>query len=463
MTEKTGLLVVGGGPGGYHAAIRAAQLGLDVTCVDEGTFGGVCLHRGCIPSKGLIGVGKLVAEAKAWEERGLSFGEVKVDLKKVQAWKQGQIDTLAKGVEQLMTSRGVEVVKGRAKLTGKNTAEIDGRKITFEQALLAPGSKSIELPHLPFDHERVLSSRSALTFENVPKSLAVIGGGFIGLEIGQLYSQLGAEVTVIEMMDQILPGADPALGKQLARELKKQGITIKTGTKAADAKVTKKGVKLTLEGKGDETETLDAERVLVAVGRKPRTTDLGLEEAGVEVDEKGFIAVDEQMRTSNPKIFAIGDAVPGPALAHKASHEGVHAAAVAAGDKDVVVDYRAVPWFCYTTPEVAGVGMTEAEAREALGDDLTVAQFPFSALGKARMAGHTEGWCKIIADSRGAVIGVHIVGHHATNLIAEPALAIEMGATLTDVVETIHAHPTLNEVFLEAAEVALGHPIHVAK
>lgn len=463
MPEKTDLFVLGGGPGGYHAAIRAAQLGLDVTCVDEGTFGGVCLHRGCIPSKGLIGLGKLVADMKGWSERGLAFGEVSVDLEVLQAWKQKQIDQLAKGVQQLMKGRGVNVVTGSATLTGPNTAAVDGATVEFDQAILAPGSRAIELPHIPYDNEVVIGSRTALELTELPSSMLVIGGGFIGLEIGQFYHQLGTEVTVVEMMPSVLPTADADLGKQLARELKKQGIDIQLETKAAGAKVREDGASVELEG-NDGTTTLDVDKVLVAVGRKPRTDGIGLEDAGVKVNDKGLIEVDERMRTSQPHIFAIGDAVPGPALAHKASHEGVHAAAVAAGNEEAVVDYRAVPWFCYTTPEVASVGLTEAEAREQYGDELTVAQFPFAALGKAKMKGHPEGWAKVIADAgRGAILGVHIIGADATSIIAEPALAIEMGATLEDIAETIHAHPTLPEVFLEAAEVALGHPIHVNK
>ncbi len=462
MADSTDLLVIGGGPGGYHAAIRGAQLGLDVTCVDRGSFGGVCLHWGCIPSKGLIGVGKLVDEFDSWAERGVTADGLEVDLPKVQAWKQEAIDQQAKGVQFLMKSRGVEVVEGHAELTGPNEAAIDGEPITFDKAIVATGSSPVELPHIPFDHETILSSRGALELESVPESLVVIGGGFIGLEIGQLYHQLGSEVSVVEMMPRILPTADEDISKTLRRELEKRDLTVLTDTKAAGCKVTDQGAELQVEGP-DGDQVLQAEKVLVAVGRRPNTGEVGLEAADVDVDEKGFVQVDDQMRTSNPDIFAIGDITAGPGLAHKSSFEGVHAAAAAAGDGNVVVDHRAIPWFCYTTPEVGSVGMTEAEAREAHGDDIVVAQFPFRALGKAKMAGHEEGWCKVIADDREAILGVHIVGADATNLINEPALAIEMGATLTDIAETIHAHPTLAEIFREAVEVAQGHPIHVNK
>jgi dihydrolipoamide dehydrogenase len=459
MTD-TEFLVVGGGPGGYHAAIRAAQLGLDVTCVDKGSFGGVCLHWGCIPSKGLIGMGKLVDEIRDWNERGLETSEPEVDLERFQGWKQSQIDELSRGVKHLMSSRGVDVREGTAQLTGPNEAEIDGEPITFDQALVATGSDPIELPHIPFDGETVVGSREALEFEEPPESLAVIGGGFIGLEIGQFYHQLGTEVTVVEMLDSALPTADDDLGREIGRQLTKRGLTIHTNTEATDADVGPDGV--TLELDGPKAEQLEADKLLVAVGRRPNTKGIGLEAAGVETTESGHIDVDDQMRTSQENIFAIGDVAPGPALAHKASYEGLHAAAVAAGQDHVVVDHRAVPWFCYTTPEVGSVGLTEEEAREQHEDPI-VEQFPFAALGKAKMTGHTDGWAKVIARQDGALLGVHIVGPDATNLIAEPALAIEMGATLTDVAETVHAHPTLAEVFLEAVEAAQGHPIHVSK
>ncbi|MDX1612195.1 MAG: dihydrolipoyl dehydrogenase, partial [Candidatus Thermoplasmatota archaeon] len=450
----TQLLVIGGGPGGYHAAIRAAQKGMDVTCVDKGSFGGVCLHWGCIPSKGLIGLGKLVDELDGWSKRGVTVDNLDVDLPAFQAWKGKQIDQLSRGVQHLMKSRGVDVKEGTVELTGEHEATIDGEPITFEKALIAVGSRPVELPHIPFDHEIVLSSKSALALEEIPETMAVIGGGFIGLEIGQFYHQLGTEVTVVEMLDSILPTADADVSKEVTKHLKRAGIDIRTGTKAAGAKVGEQGAELELETQDGEREVLSVDKVLVAVGRRPNGTQLDLEAAGVDINGQGFIEVDDQMRTSNPDIFAIGDCVPGPALAHKASFEGLHAAAVAAGNGDVVVDHRAIPWFVYTTPEVGSVGLTEEEAREQHGDDLIVGQFPFMALGKAKMAGHTEGWCKVIARPDEAILGVHIVGPDATNLISEPALAIEMGATLTDIAETVHAHPTLAEVFMEAVEVA---------
>ncbi len=461
MTSQTEFLVIGGGPGGYHAAIRAAQRGLDVTCVDEGSWGGVCLHWGCIPSKGLIGLGKMMDEVTAWNERGLSTGEATVDLPATQKWKQGQINQLSNGVQHLLKGRGVDIREGTARLEDENTATIDGDEITFEQCLIATGSEPIQLPHLPFEEPTILSSRDALELETIPDSLAVIGGGFIGLEIGQLYHQLGTDVTVVEMMDRPIPTADEDLGNELQRQLTKRGLTIHTGTKAADADIRNDQATLTLEGpKGDEE--LTTEKVLVAVGRTPRLDTVGLDNLDIDTTENGRIAVDDQMRTSIPHIFAIGDIAPGPALAHKASYEGMHAAAVAAGNDHVVVDHRAIPWFCYTTPEVGSVGLTENEANERY-DDVTSARFPFAALGKAKMSGHTEGWVKVIAGPDEEILGTHIIGPDATNLIAEPALAIEMGATLTDVAETVHAHPTLAEAFLEAIEAAQGHPIHINK
>lgn len=462
MTDATEFLVIGGGPGGYHAAIRGAQLGLDVTCVDKGSWGGVCLHWGCIPSKGLIGLGKLVDEIDAWNDRGLGAGTPQVDLATTQKWKQGQIDQLANGVQHLLESRGVDVREGTARLTGPNTATIEGDEVEFEKALVATGSEPIELPHIPFDGDTVIGSREALELEAPPEELVVIGGGFIGLEIGQFYHQLGADVTVVEMMDRVLPTADDDLGDELSRQLTKRGLTVHTQTEATDASIQDGEATLTLDGpKGEQTVT--AENVLVAVGRRPRLDQVGLDEVGVETTENGRVQVDDQMRTSVGNVFAIGDIAPGPALAHKASYEGMHAAAVAAGRDHVVVDHRAVPWFCFTTPEVGSVGLTEEEARERYGDEVTVARFPFAALGKAKMTGHTEGWTKVIAGPDEELLGTHILGPDATNLVAEPALAIEMGATLTDVAETVHAHPTLAEAFLEAVEVAKGHPIHVTK
>jgi dihydrolipoamide dehydrogenase len=462
MTDETEFLVIGGGPGGYHAAIRAAQHDLDVTCVDKGSWGGVCLHWGCIPSKGLIGLGKLVEEIDDWNERGLHTGSTDVDLPTVQKWKAGQIDQLAQGVRHLMSSRGVDVREGTARLTGEHTAEIDGDEVEFEQALVATGSQPIELPHIPFDGETVVGSRGALAFDEVPDSLAVIGGGFIGLEIGQLYHQLGADVTVVEMLDRVLPTADEDVGETLGRQLTKEGLTVHTNTEATGADVRDDGVTLSLDGPAAE-EDLEADKLLVAVGREPRLDEVGLDELDVDTTEDGRVDVDDQMRTSLDPIFAIGDIAPGPALAHKASYEGLHAAAVAAGREHVVVDHRSVPWFCYTTPEVGSVGLGEEEARERFGDDAVVARFPFAALGKAKMTGHTDGWVKVVAGPDEELLGTHIVGPDATNLIAEPALGIEMGATLTDVAETVHAHPTLAEAFLEAVEAAKGHPIHVNK
>ncbi len=462
MTSETELLVIGGGPGGYHAAIRAAQLGLDVTCVDKGSWGGVCLHWGCIPSKGLIGLGKLVDEVQAWNDRGLGAGAPSVDLPTAQKWKQGQIDQLARGVQHLLESRGVDVQEGTARLTGEHTAEIDGEEVSFEKAIVATGSEPIQLPHIPFDGDTVIGSREALELESAPDELAVIGGGFIGLEIGQFYHQLGTDVTVVEMMDSVLPTADADIGQELKRHLTKAGLSVLTQTEAAGATVEDGRATLELDGPQGE-QTVEADNVLVAVGRSPRLDAVGLDTLGVETTENGRVDVDDQMRTSLGHVFAIGDIAPGPALAHKASYEGLHAAAVAAGNEHVVVDHRAVPWFCYTTPEVGSVGWTEEEARERYGDEAIVARFPFAALGKAKMSGHTEGWTKVIAGPDEQLLGTHIVGPDATNLIAEPALAIEMGATLTDVAETVHAHPTLAEAFLEAVEVAQGHPVHVNK
>lgn len=461
-TRSTEVLVIGAGPGGYVAAIRAAQLGKKVLCVERERLGGVCLNVGCIPSKSIIHA------AKQWRavhheaaELGIHVQGATLDFKKTQAWKKGVTDSLSNGIGQLFKANKVEHVFGTAQLTGPKTAEVQTKegavKVEFQHCILATGSRPIEIPGFKFDHQKVLDSTSALDLQAVPGSLVVIGGGFIGLEIGQAYAALGSRVTVVEMMEQLLPGQDPDLVRIVERRLKKDGVTVFTKAKAKGYD----GQAVTVEVDGKE-ERIVAEKVLVSVGRRPNTEGLGLEKAGVKLGEKGLVQVDDKGQTSLADVYAIGDIVPGPALAHKASKEGLVAAAHIAGDKGAKLDHKALPWAVFTEPEIATVGLTEEQAR-AKGHEPVVGRFPYAALGRAKSTNTAEGWVKVVADKRtDLLLGVHIVGAEASNLIAEAALAIELGATARDLALTIHTHPTFPEALMEAAEGVHGKMIHAA-
>jgi dihydrolipoamide dehydrogenase len=454
------VVVLGAGPGGYTAAFRAADLGLQVVLVERyPDLGGVCLNVGCIPSKALLHTAKLITEAEEMAAHGVSFGKPKLDLDKLRAWKANDVVAkLTGGLGQLAKQRKVNVVHGVAQFSGPNSLQVTGadgttQTISFDNAIIAAGSQVIKLPFQP-DDPRVMDSTGALALADIPQRLLVIGGGIIGLEMGTVYDALGSRVTVVELGGQLIPGCDADLVRPLAKRMEKrfEKILLNTGVTGMEAK--KEGIHVTL--KAGETSSIEVfDRVLVAIGRRPNGKTIGAEAAGVAVDERGFIAVDKQMRTNVPHIFAIGDIVGQPMLAHKAVHEGKVAAEVIAGHK---VEFQAlvIPSVAYTDPEVAWVGVTETEAK-AKGIAYEKGAFPWAASGRALSIARTEGMTKLIMDKEsGCVIGAGIVGINAGELLAEAVLAIEMGATAEDIGLTIHAHPTLSETICFAAEMAEG-------
>jgi len=457
------VLVIGAGPGGYVAAIRAAQLGKKVGLIEKDEIGGVCLNRGCIPSKALISVADRYEQTKESEEMGISVENVAINMEKTQLWKQGIIDKLTTGIKTLLKGNGIQVIKGEAVFTGKNEVKIKGDEeqvCTFQHCILATGSSPIELPSLPFG-KRIISSTEALQFNRIPSSLIVVGGGYIGIELGTTFAKLGTKVTILEGTPSILPGFEKPISQMVRKKLKALGVEIHTQALAKSSKEFPDEVQVTAEVKGKEME-FSAEFCLVTVGRRPNTGNLGLETAGIAVDGKGYIVINEQCVTSNEQVYAIGDIVPGPALAHKASYEGKVAAENIAGMQRKV-KYDTIPAVVFSDPEIASVGLTESQAKEQ-GIKVATGKFSFAVNGRALSKGQGEGFVKIIADAQTEqVLGAQIVGPEASDLIAEAALAIETKATLSDIVHTIHAHPTLGEVFMEAAEVAAGQPIHALK
>ena len=459
----TELLIVGGGPGGYVAAIRAAQLGLETTLVEAENVGGVCLNHGCIPSKALIQAAHRYGELDDLAEMGIEVGERQIHPEKLQEWKAGVVEKLTGGVSNLLEHHSVQVIPGKAVFTGPKSVRVEGesssQSIDFKHAIVATGSTQIELPGFEIDGETVIGSRQALQLTEIPDKLVVIGGGYIGLELGTVYAQLGSEVTVVEMLDQLLPGTEKDLVKVVEKRLKKLGITVHTQSKAQSLETTDDGATVTVETPDGET-TLEADKVLLSIGRRPNSADIGLDAAKVETTDQGFIQVDETQRTSNDKIYAIGDVAGQPMLAHKASHEGLVAAAHIAGEP-AASDWLTVPAVIFTDPEIAYAGLTESEAKEH-GYDPVIGKFPFSASGRALSMNATDGFVKVVADRESEVVlGVQIVGPEASTMISEAALAIEMGARLEDLALTVHPHPTLSESIMEAAELALGQPIHV--
>lgn len=456
------LIVIGSGPGGYHAAIRGAQLGLKVACVEKGALGGVCLNIGCIPTKALLHVASEIRGAAAAKAFGVDFGEPKVDLAGVETWKQQVVTKQTRGVQSLLKGNKVEVLEGEGRFTGPNEIEVAGKKYTAKKFVVATGSRPSSIPGFELEDERVIDSTGALTIgEAVPAKFVVIGGGAIGLEFADVYSSLGSEVTVVELLERIAPAADKDASRELRRALEKRGIRILTGTKVLSQAVKDGVTEVEVEGSGGERETLVADRVLVAVGRRPNTENLGLKAAGVEVDERGFVkVVNDHMQSSAAHIYAIGDVARAPLLAHKAMKEGLVAAEHAAG-KPTAYD-TVVPSVIYTSPELASVGMTEEEALEA-GYELRVGRFPLLASGRASTLGVDGGMVKLIGDATSDVLlGFHMVGPGAGDIVSEAALAIEMGATLEDIALTQHAHPTIAEAVMEAAEHAHGRAIHIA-
>jgi dihydrolipoamide dehydrogenase len=461
---KTQACVIGAGPGGYVAAIRLAQLGVQTTIVEKDALGGVCLNVGCIPSKAYIGASKLYEKIRTADECGITATGVTVDLAKMRTWKNAVVTRMTNGVTELLKRNGVASVKGTARFTGPDAIEValaagGTETVRADQFLIATGSRPFDLPPFPVDGKRIITSTEALDLDRVPKSILVLGGGVIGLEIGTYLAKFGAELTVVELTDQLLPGTDPDLVAVVARSLRKKKANVLVSTKALSATVQGDHVEVKVESKGKE-QTIAAEILLVSVGRKPNTEKLGLDVAQVKTNARGFIEIDGQLRTSNPRVFAIGDAVGGALLAHKASKEGLVAAAVMAGGKDVY-DVRAMPSAIFTDPEIATVGLSEAEAKKA-GHDVRVGTFPFGALGRAVAGRETDGLIKMVSDAKDdRLLGVGIAGANASDLIAEAALAIEAGLSAEDVALTVHAHPTLAESMGEVAEAVHGHAIHI--
>ncbi|WP_409292025.1 dihydrolipoyl dehydrogenase [Peribacillus sp. SCS-37] len=461
---ETDTLIIGAGPGGYVAAIRAAQLGQKVTIVEKANMGGVCLNVGCIPSKALITAGHRYDHALHSEDIGISAEGVKVDFSKVQAWKSSVVNKLTGGVEGLLKGNKVNIVRGEAYFADENSIRVmdenSAQTYTFKNAIIATGSTPIELPAFKYS-ERVINSTGALALKEVPKSLVVIGGGYIGTELGGAYANFGTKVTILEGLDDILAGFEKQMSSLVAKNLKKKGVEIVTKAMAKGVEESENGVVVTYEAKG-ETHTVEADYVLVTVGRRPNTEELGLEQIGVKKTERGLIEIDSQCRTSVKNIFAIGDIVEGPPLAHKASYEGKIAAEAIAGHP-AEIDYLAIPAVVFSEPELASVGYTEKQAKEE-GIAITAAKFPFAANGRALSLNSTDGFMKLITTKEdGVVIGAQVAGAGASDMISELGLAIEAGMTAEDIAMTIHAHPTLGEITMETAEVALGLPIHVMK
>ncbi len=444
--------MIGSGPGGYNAAFRAADLGLKTVLIERyATLGGVCLNVGCIPSKSLLHAARVIAEAEEMDAHGISFGKPKIDLAELIAWKASVVQRLTSGLAGIAKQRKVEVVQGDARLTGPHEVTVDDRKITFENCIIAAGSQAATLPFLP-DDPRIIDSTGALAPDGIPKRLLVIGGGIIGLEMATVYDALGSRVTVVEMLDQLIPGCDKDLVRPLQKRIAGRYEAILLGTSVESVRAQKNGLKVAFAG--GESRVFDT--ILVAVGRKPNGRAIGAEAAGVEVDSDGFIPVDSRQRTNVPGIFAIGDIVGGPMLAHKASHEGKVAAEVIAGDQGAEFDPRAIPSVAYTDPEVAWMGLTETAAREQ-GIEYEKAVFPWSASGRALSLARAEGMTKLLIEPGSRrVLGAGIVGVGAGDLIAETVLAIEMGADAEDIGLTIHPHPTLSETIGFAADMAEG-------
>ncbi|TKC18505.1 dihydrolipoyl dehydrogenase [Robertmurraya kyonggiensis] len=462
---ETDTLVLGAGPGGYVAAIRAAQLGQKVTIVEKGNLGGVCLNVGCIPSKALISAGHRYETALHSESLGIKAENVTVDFTKVQEWKSSVVNKLTSGVEGLLKGNKVEIVRGEGYFVDANTIRVmddnSAQTYKFKNAIIATGSRPIEIPTFKYTN-RVINSTGALSLPEIPKKLVIIGGGVIGVELGTAYANFGTEVTILEGSEELFAGAfEKQMTSIVQRNLKKKGAEIVTKALAKGVVEKEDGVVVTYEAKGEEV-TIEADYVLVTVGRRPNTDEMGLEQVGVQMTDRGVINIDNQCRTNIPNIYAIGDIVPGPQLAHKASYEGKIAAEAISGH-NAQIDYLGIPAVVFSDPELATVGYTEKQAKDE-GIAVVVAKFPFAANGRALALDSTDGFVKLVTRKEdGLVIGAQIAGPSASDMIAELGLAIEAGMTAEDLALTIHAHPTLGEITMEAAEVALGSPIHIIK
>ncbi|NNE85834.1 MAG: dihydrolipoyl dehydrogenase [Alphaproteobacteria bacterium] len=468
MSTSYDLIVIGGGPGGYVAAIRAAQLGLSVACVEKReSLGGTCLNIGCIPSKALLSSSEKFAEVEHdLAAVGVNVSGVKLDLPAMMAHKDAVVSDNTKGIDFLFKKNKVERILGTGRIAAPGKVEVtpakgDTQTLDTKAILIATGSESMPLPGVETDEERIVTSTGALSLSAVPKHLVVVGAGYIGLEMGSVWARLGAKVTVVEFLDRITPGMDGEVAKNFQRILGKQGFEFRLGTKVTGAEKLKSKVKLSLEpAAGGDTETLDCDIVLVAIGRRPYTVGLGLEELGVETDNRGFITIDAHYQTNVEGVFAIGDCVPGPMLAHKAEDEGMACAEIIAGETGHV-NYDAIPGIVYTWPEVASVGQTEEQLKEA-GVEYKVGKFPFSANGRARAANNTDGFVKILADANtDRILGAHIIGPDAGTMIHEIVVGMEFGAAAEDIARTCHGHPTLNEAVKEAALAVANRTIHI--
>ena len=459
------LVVIGAGPGGYTAAIKAAQLGMKTAIVEKGkNLGGTCLNVGCIPSKALLSSSELFHEAQhGFKSHGIKAEGVTMDVAAMMKRKDGVVRKMARGIDYLMNKNGIEHVSGSGRIVNAGEVEVTGgkavRTLKTKRILIATGSSVSGLPFLEFDGETVLSSDHAIALGQAPESMIVIGGGAIGLELGSVWARLGTKVTVVEFLTRIAAIFDEDITQALQKLLQKQGLKFHLGTGVESAEKTKTGIKLTA-AKGDKSLELEAEKVLVAVGRKPNTDDLGATEAGVELDERGRIRTDAEWQTNVPGIYAIGDVIAGPMLAHKAEQEAVAAVERMAG-KAGRVNYDTIPWVIYTAPEVAAVGLTEAEAKEK-GHEVSVGAFPFQANGRAVAGAHADGLAKVIADkATDRVLGAQILSANASELIAEAVLLMEFDGSAEDLARTIHAHPTMSEGLREAAHMAMGEPLHI--
>ncbi|MCO6439110.1 MAG: dihydrolipoyl dehydrogenase [Phycisphaerae bacterium] len=458
FTQETDLLVIGGGPGGYHAAFRAAENGIQTTIVESmPALGGICLHEGCIPSKTYLSMVETIHTAALYKERGIQFNKPKIDLDGVRGWKEQVVGKLSGGLDQQAKKYGVERLTGTARFEDGKQIVVEGKEmlhVRFKRAIVATGSKSIHLKGVQIDSPRVLTSRTALDVADIPKTLLVIGGGYIGLELGQVYAGLGSKVTVVEMLDGILPGADRDLVRPLAKRLDEQFEQICLETKVTAMKEVKDGIELEFEGK-NVPKSKKFEKVLVSVGRRPNSEGLKLDKAGVEVDSRGFIKVDDQFKTTAQRVYAIGDVIGNPMLAHKAAHEGMVLADRLAGKK-AAFDPRAIPAVVFTDPEIAWAGLTEEEAK-ADKRDIVIKKLPWSASGRAVALGRTDGVTKLIFDKgTNRLLGIGMAGVHVGEMIAEGVVALEMGAVAHDVAASIHPHPTLSETIMEAANMLHG-------
>jgi len=457
------VIVIGGGPGGYVCAIRAAQLGLKTACVEKrATLGGTCLNIGCIPSKALLQSSENFHEVQSsFKDHGIIVEGIKLDLARMQARKDEVVSANVKGVEFLFKKNKVTWLNGEGRVQASGRVVVDGASYAAKHIVVATGSESIPLPGVTVDEKRIVTSTGALELDKVPEKLVVIGGGYIGLELGSVWNRLGTEVTVVEFLDRLVPGMDGEVGKTFERLLGKQGLKFKLSTKVTGATTNGSGVDLTVEpAKGGAAETLHADVVLVSIGRRPYTQNLGLDELGVAKDNRGFIKIDSHYRTNVAGIYAIGDVITGPMLAHKAEEEGVACAELIAGQAGHV-NYGVIPGVVYTWPEVASIGATE-EMLKKDGIAYNVGKFPFTANGRARAMGATDGFVKILADkTTDCILGAHIIGPDAGTLIAEIATAMEFGASAEDVARTCHAHPSLNEAVKEAALAVEGRALHI--